>query len=196
MKTQVFGDKSATIFILYCQFFFAGTQLSWWNNWAAQSRALQNCNSQPASHRVAGFSSKLAFGDKICRIGGAPSTTPCASFSWLRRRSCSLRSFGRKAKKCKWVSISFGLRIKEVIFLIWWFFFKKSNDQQDLFNILGSMYIAVLFLGINNCSGILPYVAAERSVLLRERFSGMYSSIAYSVAQVWHIYLTNSKREN
>ncbi|TXG71480.1 hypothetical protein EZV62_000059 [Acer yangbiense] len=54
----------------------------------------------------------------------------------------------------------------------------------DLFIIMGSMYIAVIFLGINNCSSILPYVATERNVLYREYFAGMYSPWAYSFAQV------------
>ncbi|KAI4335068.1 hypothetical protein L6164_013749 [Bauhinia variegata] len=61
---------------------------------------------------------------------------------------------------------------------------KDINNQQDLFNILGAMYIAVIFLGINNCSSVLPYVATERSVLYREKFAGMYSSMAYAFAQV------------
>uniref|UniRef100_A0A5B6Z2Y3 Putative pleiotropic drug resistance protein 3-like n=1 Tax=Davidia involucrata TaxID=16924 RepID=A0A5B6Z2Y3_DAVIN len=61
---------------------------------------------------------------------------------------------------------------------------KKINTEQDLFNILGSMYIAVIFLGINNCSTVLPHVATERTVLYREKFAGMYSSKAYSFAQV------------
>ncbi|CAL0325454.1 unnamed protein product [Lupinus luteus] len=60
----------------------------------------------------------------------------------------------------------------------------KINNQQDLFNVLGSLYIAVIFLGINYCSTILPYVSTERSVLYREKFAGMYSSMAYSFAQV------------
>ncbi|KAF1867088.1 hypothetical protein Lal_00049516 [Lupinus albus] len=60
----------------------------------------------------------------------------------------------------------------------------KINNQQDLFNVLGSMYISVIFLGVNYCSTILPYVSTERSVLYREKFAGMYSSMAYSFAQV------------
>ncbi|KAF2312683.1 hypothetical protein GH714_039581 [Hevea brasiliensis] len=59
-----------------------------------------------------------------------------------------------------------------------------KNNQQDLFIMLGSMYIAVIFFGINNCSTVLPYVATERSVLYREKFAGMYSPWAYSFAQV------------
>ncbi|XP_061351433.1 pleiotropic drug resistance protein 3-like isoform X2 [Gastrolobium bilobum] len=67
---------------------------------------------------------------------------------------------------------------------VFWQKGKEINNQQDLFNVLGSMYIAVIFLGINYCSTILPYVATERSVLYREKFAGMYSSMAYSFAQV------------
>ena len=53
-----------------------------------------------------------------------------------------------------------------------------------MFNVLGSMYVAVIFLGINNCSTVLPHVTNERTVLYREKFAGMYSSWAYSLAQV------------
>lgn len=60
----------------------------------------------------------------------------------------------------------------------------QRNTEQDLFNILGSMYMAVIFLGLNNCSTVLPYVATERTVLYREKFAGMYSQNAYSFAQV------------
>ncbi|XP_075657931.1 pleiotropic drug resistance protein 3-like [Castanea sativa] len=46
------------------------------------------------------------------------------------------------------------------------------------------MYSAMIFLGISNCSKVLPYVAIERTVMYREKFAGMYSSWAYSLAQV------------
>ncbi|KAI4344715.1 hypothetical protein L6164_011909 [Bauhinia variegata] len=68
--------------------------------------------------------------------------------------------------------------------ILFWKKGSKINNQQDLFNVLGSMYSAVLFFGINNCSTLLPHVATERTVLYRERFAGMYSSWAYSFAQV------------
>ncbi|XP_059632028.1 pleiotropic drug resistance protein 3-like [Cornus florida] len=67
---------------------------------------------------------------------------------------------------------------------LFWQKAEKINTEQDLFNILGCMYIAVIFLGINNCSTVLPHVATERNVLYREKFAGMYSSKAYSFAQV------------
>ncbi|KAJ9557167.1 hypothetical protein OSB04_011781 [Centaurea solstitialis] len=59
-----------------------------------------------------------------------------------------------------------------------------KHNQQSLFNILGSMYSAVLFCGINNSSSVLPYVSMERTVVYRERYSGMYASWAYALAQV------------
>ncbi|KAM4107961.1 hypothetical protein ACB094_03G007800 [Castanea mollissima] len=68
--------------------------------------------------------------------------------------------------------------------VLYWDEGKKLNNQQNLFNIFGSMYVAVLFLGINNCSTVLPYVATERTIMYREIFAGMYSSWAYSLAQV------------
>ncbi|XP_038702837.1 pleiotropic drug resistance protein 3-like isoform X2 [Tripterygium wilfordii] len=68
--------------------------------------------------------------------------------------------------------------------LLFWNQGKKIDNQQNLFNILGAMYSAVIFLGINNCGSVLPYVATERTVMYRERFAGMYSSWAYSLAQV------------
>ncbi|EEF43177.1 ATP-binding cassette transporter, putative [Ricinus communis] len=61
---------------------------------------------------------------------------------------------------------------------------KKINNQQDLLIIFGSMYAAVIFFGINNCSTALPYVVTERTVMYREKFAGMYSPWAYSFAQV------------
>ncbi|KAE9446717.1 hypothetical protein C3L33_21385, partial [Rhododendron williamsianum] len=58
------------------------------------------------------------------------------------------------------------------------------NNQQSLFNVLGAIYSATIFLGANNCMSVLPYVSTERSVLYRERFAGMYGSWAYALAQV------------
>ncbi|CAN6548372.1 unnamed protein product [Malus baccata var. baccata] len=68
--------------------------------------------------------------------------------------------------------------------ILFWDQGNKINSQQDLFNMYGSMFCAVIFFGINNCSTVLPYVATERNVLYRERFAGMFSSWAYSFAQV------------
>ncbi|GKU91189.1 hypothetical protein SLEP1_g5094 [Rubroshorea leprosula] len=61
---------------------------------------------------------------------------------------------------------------------------KKLNDQQDVFNVVGSVHASMIFMAINNCQAVLPHVARERSVMYRERFAGMYSAWAYAFALV------------
>ncbi|KAK7335964.1 hypothetical protein VNO80_28128 [Phaseolus coccineus] len=56
--------------------------------------------------------------------------------------------------------------------------------KQDLLNAIGSMYNAILFLGIQNAFSVQPVVAIERTVFYRERAAGMYSAISYALAQV------------
>ncbi|MFS7986606.1 putative ABC-type sulfate transporter [Helianthus anomalus] len=68
--------------------------------------------------------------------------------------------------------------------LLFWNQGRNIHNQQSLFNVLGSMSTAVIFCGINNASSAIPYVSMERTVLYRERFSGMYASWAYALAQV------------
>ncbi|KAJ0436556.1 putative ABC transporter, AAA+ ATPase domain, ABC-2 type transporter, ABC-transporter [Helianthus annuus] len=60
----------------------------------------------------------------------------------------------------------------------------KKATQQDLNNAMGSMYAAVLFLGIQNASAVQPVVDVERTVFYRERAAGMYSALPYAFAQV------------
>lgn len=59
-----------------------------------------------------------------------------------------------------------------------------SDKQQDLFNAMGSMYTAVIFLGVQNAASVQPVVAIERTVFYRERAAGMYSALPYALAQV------------
>ncbi|GJN28601.1 hypothetical protein PR202_gb16803 [Eleusine coracana subsp. coracana] len=59
-----------------------------------------------------------------------------------------------------------------------------QTKQQDLVNSVGSMYAAVLMLGIQNASGIHPVVAMERILFYKERAAGMYSALPYAFAQV------------
>uniref|UniRef100_A0A7N0T827 ABC transporter domain-containing protein n=2 Tax=Kalanchoe fedtschenkoi TaxID=63787 RepID=A0A7N0T827_KALFE len=61
---------------------------------------------------------------------------------------------------------------------------KDIKSQQDIFQIMGVMFASVVFSGVNQCANVLPYVATERNVLYRERYAGMYTSWAYSAAQV------------
>ncbi|KAK0570454.1 hypothetical protein LWI29_001359 [Acer saccharum] len=67
---------------------------------------------------------------------------------------------------------------------ICWKFGSKRETQQDLFNAMGSMYLAVLFIGITNAGAVQPVVSIERFVSYRERAAGMYSALPFAFAQV------------
>ncbi|KAG6540832.1 hypothetical protein Mapa_017810 [Marchantia paleacea] len=62
-------------------------------------------------------------------------------------------------------------------------YWDRGETQQDVLNVMGALYAAVLFLGVNNASSVQPVVAVERTVFYRERAAGMYSSVPYAVAQ-------------
>ncbi|XVF82763.1 hypothetical protein PTKIN_Ptkin16aG0075400 [Pterospermum kingtungense] len=68
--------------------------------------------------------------------------------------------------------------------MIFWDKGDKIHKQQDLMNLLGAMYSAVLFLGATNTSAVQSVVAIERTVFYRERAAGMYSPLPYAFAQV------------
>ncbi|KAK8943596.1 Pleiotropic drug resistance protein 12 [Platanthera guangdongensis] len=68
---------------------------------------------------------------------------------------------------------------------IFWKIGHKRESANDLRIVIGSMFVAVLFVGINNCSTVQPIVAIERSVYYRERAAGMYSALPYALAQVF-----------
>ena len=49
---------------------------------------------------------------------------------------------------------------------------------------MGGMYAATFFLGVSNSSSVQPVVGVERTVFYREKAAGMYSPLAYAIAQV------------
>lgn len=58
---------------------------------------------------------------------------------------------------------------------------------------MGSMYAAVLFIGITNATSVQPVISIERFVSYRERAAGMYSALPFAFGLVClslsHIYL-------
>ncbi|XP_020248673.1 ABC transporter G family member 31 isoform X1 [Asparagus officinalis] len=66
---------------------------------------------------------------------------------------------------------------------ICWNFGSKRDSQQDVFNAMGSMYAAVLFIGITNATAVQPVMSIERFVSYRERAAGMYSALPFAFAQ-------------
>ncbi|XP_008445146.1 pleiotropic drug resistance protein 1-like [Cucumis melo] len=67
---------------------------------------------------------------------------------------------------------------------IFWDLGSRRKTRQDLFNAIGSMYVAVLFIGTQNSSSVQPVVAIERTVFYRERAAGMYSALPYAFGQI------------
>ncbi|KAL7247866.1 hypothetical protein ACSBR2_002720 [Camellia fascicularis] len=61
---------------------------------------------------------------------------------------------------------------------------QQTTKQQDLENLVGAMYAAVLFLAGSNANYVLPIVAIERTVFYREKAARMYSALPYAFAQV------------
>ncbi|KAK7829378.1 abc transporter g family member 39 [Quercus suber] len=71
-----------------------------------------------------------------------------------------------------------------VIFgLIFWKKGDKTQKEQDLLNLLGAMYAALLFLGSTNTATVQSVVAIERTVFYCDRAAGMYSALPYALAQ-------------
>ncbi|GJM98188.1 hypothetical protein PR202_ga15175 [Eleusine coracana subsp. coracana] len=62
--------------------------------------------------------------------------------------------------------------------------YNLGRDANTLRMVIGAMYTAVMFVGINNCSTVQPIVSIERTVFYRERAAGMYSAMPYAIAQV------------
>ncbi|XP_058111919.1 ABC transporter G family member 31-like isoform X2 [Magnolia sinica] len=67
---------------------------------------------------------------------------------------------------------------------ICWRFGSRREMLQDVFNAMGSMYAAVIFIGITNATAVQPVVSIERLVSYRERAAGMYSALPFAFAQV------------
>jgi ABC-type multidrug transport system permease subunit len=82
------------------------------------------------------------------------------------------------------VRYSFTLAAALMVGTIFWNVGTKRDSVSDLITVIGAMYAAVLFVGINNCSTVQPVVAIERTVFYRERAAGMYSSLPYALSQV------------
>ncbi|CAH1430816.1 unnamed protein product [Lactuca virosa] len=68
--------------------------------------------------------------------------------------------------------------------IIFWNKGQQTSRQQDLMNMLGAMYAAVMFLGGTNTSSVQAVVSIERTVFYREKAAGMYSPLPYAFAQV------------
>ncbi|XP_004291542.1 PREDICTED: pleiotropic drug resistance protein 2-like [Fragaria vesca subsp. vesca] len=68
--------------------------------------------------------------------------------------------------------------------IIFWNKGDVLEKEQDIINLMGATYAAVLFLGAGNGHSVQSVVSIERTVFYRERAAGMYSELPYAFAQV------------
>lgn len=68
--------------------------------------------------------------------------------------------------------------------VVFWNRGDRIYKRNDLINLLGAAYAAVLFLGATNASAVQSVIATERTVFYRERAAGMYSELPYAFAHV------------
>ncbi|KAK7387230.1 hypothetical protein VNO78_27860 [Psophocarpus tetragonolobus] len=66
---------------------------------------------------------------------------------------------------------------------VFWDVGTKRKTIHEVYVIMGALFSACLFLGVNNASSVQPVVSIERTVFYREKAAGMYSPIAYAMAQ-------------
>lgn len=58
------------------------------------------------------------------------------------------------------------------------------GSKSEILNGLGAMNTAIIFLGTETATAVIPVVISERAIYYRERAAGMYSALPYSLAQV------------
>lgn len=125
-------------------------------------------------------------------------STPAPGSKDLYFRTQYSQTFLTQCKACFWkqhwsywrnprynaIRLFMTLAIGIIFGLIFWDKGQKTFSQQDLLNVFGAMYAAVLFLGATNAAGVQSIIAIERTVFYRERAAGMYSPLPYAFAQV------------
>ncbi|CAD6336212.1 unnamed protein product [Miscanthus lutarioriparius] len=125
-------------------------------------------------------------------------STPPAGSSDLHFSTTHSRSFFTQCLACLWkqnlsywrnpqynaVRFFFTTVIALLFGTIFWGIGTKREKPQDLFNAMGSMYAAVLTMGVLNAATVQPVVSVERMAFYRERAAGMYSAFPYAFGQV------------
>ncbi|GKV27175.1 hypothetical protein SLEP1_g36377 [Rubroshorea leprosula] len=106
--------------------------------------------------------------------------------SWGQFKSCLWKQWWTywRSPDYNLVRYFFTLASALLVGTIFWQVGTKRETSTDLTMIIGAMYAAVLFVGINNCGTVQPIVSIERTVFYRERAAGMYSALPYALAQV------------
>ncbi|PKA53837.1 Putative pleiotropic drug resistance protein 7 [Apostasia shenzhenica] len=107
-----------------------------------------------------------------------PFFSQCLACFWKQ-----YKSYWRNSLYCA-IRIFFTTIISCILGTVFWRLGSKIRTKQDLYNSIGSMYAATLFIGMQNAQTIQPVVDVERTVFYREKSAGMYSPLSYAFAQV------------
>ncbi|XP_038716845.1 ABC transporter G family member 29-like [Tripterygium wilfordii] len=112
--------------------------------------------------------------------------TQYSQSSWGQFKSCLWKHWWTYWRSPDYNLVRFFFTLVSALMVgaIFWKVGTRRDSTADLSTIIGAMYAAVLFIGINNCSTVQPVVAIERTVFYRERAAGMYSALPYALAQV------------
>ncbi|TYI55095.1 hypothetical protein E1A91_D11G116800v1 [Gossypium mustelinum] len=113
-------------------------------------------------------------------------STPFPQNGWEQLKACLWKqhlSYWR-TPKYNLARLAFTISSSSFYGALLWQKGQNLHDEQDFFNIIGSTYVFIIFTGTSNCSSVLPFISTQRTIVYRERFARMYSSWAYSVAQV------------
>ncbi|KAF3943051.1 hypothetical protein CMV_030353, partial [Castanea mollissima] len=112
--------------------------------------------------------------------------TQYSQSTWGQFKSCLWKHWWTYWRSPHYNLVRYFFTLAAALFLgtIFWQAGTKRENTTDLTMIIGALYVAVLFVGINNCSTVQPVVAVERTVFYRERAAGMYSALPYAIAQV------------
>ncbi|XP_058780574.1 ABC transporter G family member 35-like [Vicia villosa] len=113
-------------------------------------------------------------------------TTQFSQSTWGQFKSCLWKQWLTywRSPDYNLVRFFFTLAASLMLGSVFWKAGEKRDSSADLNMIIGALYSAVFFVGVNNCQTVQPVVAVERTVFYREKAAGMYSALPYAIAQV------------
>ncbi|GAA0158882.1 ATP-binding cassette [Lithospermum erythrorhizon] len=112
--------------------------------------------------------------------------TQFSQSSWDQFKACLWKQWWTywRSPDYNLVRYFFTLATALMLGTIFWGAGTKRDTSINLMTIIGAMYSAVLFVGVNNSLTVQPVVSTERTVFYRERAAGLYSALPYAMAQV------------
>ena len=60
----------------------------------------------------------------------------------------------------------------------------RRTSPNDVSNIMGALFLCLVFMGFQNATGVLPIVGNARPVFYRERAANMYCIEAFALTNV------------